>query len=245
MFKKQVAIVTGASRGIGQAIALALARERAIVIGTSTNNRGIKKINKMFNLEKLHGYANYLNVNKILEINKLIKYVITKFGKINILINNAGIIKDQLAIKMKDIDWNSVINTNLNGTFYLSRSVLRPMIKAKNGRIINITSIITHTGNIGQSNYSASKAGIEGMTKSIAYEIGKYNITINCIAPGFIETDMTKNLSDSKKLKILEKIPLKRFGNPFDIANAVIFLASPKSSYITGSTIHINGGSYM
>jgi 3-oxoacyl-[acyl-carrier protein] reductase len=241
----KIALVTGASRGIGEAIALELAKNNILVIGTATSDKGVKKIEENFVLNQQKGVGLILNINNNESIETLIKNIEETYGDIDILINNAGITKDALLMKMKDEDWNEVIDTNLKSVFKLSQSVIRKMIKNKYGRIINISSVVGHTGNPGQSNYTAAKAGISGFTKSLAQEVGSRGITVNCVAPGFIDTDMTRSLPDSYKNQLLGNIPLGRLGNPVDIANAVAFLVSNKASYITGETIHINGGMLM
>ncbi|MGE4597162.1 MAG: 3-oxoacyl-ACP reductase FabG [Methylophilaceae bacterium] len=243
--QNKIALVTGASRGIGAAIAVKLAKKGALVVGTATSEKGVKIVEQTFELNKLSGVGMVLDVNDNTSINELIKNIITQHGEINILINNAGITKDTLLMRMKDEDWDVVINTNLKSVYKLSQSVIRGMMKNRYGRIINISSVVGHMGNAGQTNYSATKAGIAGFTKSLAQEIGNRGITVNCVAPGFIDTDMTRALTEEQRNLLLGHIPLSRLGSPKDVANAVAFLASDDSGYITGETIHVNGGMLM
>ena len=242
---KQVAIVTGASRGIGRAIALTLARAGATVIGTATSQAGATAISDVLAAAGLAGRGEVLNVNDAAATDALIDATVKEFGGLQILVNNAGITQDQLAMRMKDDDFDAVIETNLRAVFRLSRAVLRPMMKARAGRIINITSVVGSTGNPGQANYAAAKAGVTGMARALAREIGSRCITVNCVAPGFIETDMTKALSEDQQTALLGQIPLGRLGSADDVAHAVAFLASPHAAYITGTTLHVNGGMYM
>ncbi|CAN7438897.1 3-oxoacyl-ACP reductase FabG [Trinickia sp. LjRoot230] len=242
---KQIALVTGASRGIGRAIALELARQGATVIGTATSEAGAHGIDEALGTEGLAGRGAVLDVRDAAAVDTLIETIIKEFGALNVLVNNAGITQDQLAMRMKDDEWDDVIDTNLKAVFRLSRAVLRPMMKARGGRIINITSVVGSAGNAGQVNYAAAKAGVAGMTRALAREIGSRGITVNCVAPGFIDTDMTKALAQEQQAALKTQIPLGRLGSPEDIAHAVAFLASPFAGYVTGTTLHVNGGMYM
>jgi 3-oxoacyl-[acyl-carrier protein] reductase len=241
--QNQVALVTGASRGIGKAIALELARQGATVVGTATTASGADAISAY--LSEFGGKGMVLNVTDAAQCAAIVDDVSKNVGGIAILVNNAGITQDQLAMRMKDEEWDSVISTNLTAVGRLSRAVLRGMMKAKQGRIINITSVVASSGNPGQMNYAAAKAGVEGMSRALAREIGSRNITVNSVAPGFIDTDMTKALGESQHEALLGQIPLGRLGKPEDIAHAVAFLAGPQAAYITGTTLHVNGGMYM
>lgn len=238
----QVALVTGASRGIGKAIAQELLRQGAKVIGTATTESGAAAISEYLGE---NGKGIVLNVNDAERCNAVIEEIQKEFGGLAILVNNAGITQDQLAMRMKDEEWDAVIATNLTAVGRLSRAVLRGMMKARYGRIINITSVVGSTGNPGQMNYAAAKAGVAGMSRALAREIGSRNITVNCVAPGFIDTDMTKVLSEQQTAALLQQIPVGRLGTPDDIAAAVSFLASPQAGYITGTTLHVNGGMYV
>ena len=239
----QIALVTGASRGIGQAIADALMQAGAKVIGTATTADGAAAIDARLKGNGGRGVA--LNVTDPKACEAIIDLIVKDFGGIQILVNNAGITRDQLAMRMKADEWTDVIDTNLSAVFRLSQAVLRPMMKARTGRIINITSIVGHMGNAGQANYAAAKAGVSGMTRALAREIGSRNITVNCVAPGFIDTDMTRALSEEQQNALKSNIPLARLGTPEDVASAVAFLASPAAAYITGNTLHVNGGLYL
>jgi 3-oxoacyl-[acyl-carrier protein] reductase len=232
----KIALVTGASRGIGHAIAEELAKQGAKVVGTATSESGKSKI---------PGIARILNVRDEAQCDALVESIQKELGDIAILVNNAGITRDNLALRMKDADFDEVIETNLRAVFRLSRAVMRGMMKARWGRIINITSVVGAAGNPGQANYAAAKAGVVGMTKSLAAELGSRNITVNCVAPGFIDTDMTRALSDEQRKALLEHIPLGRLGTPQDVAAAVAYLASPAGGYVTGAVLHVNGGMYM
>lgn len=244
--QNQVALVTGASRGIGYEIALELARRGATVVGTSTSEGGAANITAA--LEAIRpgaGKGVVLDVADAIACAAAVDQVAKEFGGVSILVNNAGITQDNLAMRMKDEEWDSVINVNLSAVGRLSRAVLRGMMKARTGRIINITSVVGSLGNPGQMNYAASKAGVEGMSRALAREVGARGITVNCIAPGFIDTDMTKSLNEQQVAAMMQQIPLSRFGTPADVAAATAFLASPQANYITGATLHVNGGMYM
>jgi len=236
MLEGKVALVTGASRGIGRAIAEELAKHGAKVVGTSTSESGAKHV---------PGIPKVLNVRDAAQCDALVDSIQSEVGAIAILVNNAGITRDNLALRMKDADWDEVMETNLRSAFRLSRAVMRGMMKARWGRIVNITSVVAASGNPGQANYAAAKAGVVGMTRSLARELGSRNITVNCVAPGFIDTDMTRALSDEQRKALLAQIPLGRLGTPQEVAAAVAYLASPAGGYVTGSVLHINGGMYM
>lgn len=242
----KIALVTGASRGIGHAIAMELAAHGATVIGTATSEAGAQHITQdLATVRPDAGKGIVLNVADADRSREVIDEIQKEYGAIHILINNAGITQDQLAMRMKDEDWDKVIDVNLTAVARLSRGVLRGMMKAKEGRIINITSVVGSIGNAGQMNYAASKAGVESMSRALAREVGSRNITVNCIAPGFIDTDMTKSLPEEVVTGMLKQIPLARFGNPEDVAATAAFLASPKAAYITGTVVHVNGGMFM
>jgi 3-oxoacyl-[acyl-carrier protein] reductase len=241
----QVALVTGATRGIGRAIAFALGAAGATVVGTATTDDGAGKITAYLKEAGHAGAGIRLDVADAAAVDAVLADVDARFGSIAILVNNAGITRDNLVLRMKDDEWDAIMTTNLKATFRLAKGVLRGMMKARHGRIIQIGSVVGASGNAGQANYAASKAALVGFTKSLAQEVGSRNITINCVAPGFIDTDMTRALPDAQRAKLLEKIPLGRLGAPEDVAHAVVFLASPQAGYITGATLHVNGGMYM
>ena len=241
----EIALVTGASRGIGKAIATVLGNRGATVIGTATSEKGAQGITDSLAASGHKGAGKVLNVTDPDSIAALMKTVQQEFGTPSILVNNAGITRDNLLMRMKDDEWDAVIETNLTSAFRMSKACLRGMMKAKHGRIVTITSVIAATGNAGQANYAATKAGVIGFTKSLAREIGSRGITVNAVAPGFIDTDMTRELPEARQQALLGQIPLGRLGAVEDIANAVAFLASAEAAYITGETIHVNGGMYM
>ncbi len=241
----QVVLVTGASRGLGQAISLTLGAHGATVIGTATSAAGAADIQKMLDEARIIGWGAVANVTDATVCETLVGDIETKFGAISVLVNNAGITRDNLALRMKEDEWDEVMETNLKAVFRLSKLVMRDMMKARFGRIINITSVVGEAGNPGQANYAAAKAGVAGMSRALAHELGSRNITVNCIAPGFIDTDMTRALPEAQRDALLNKIPLARLGRPEEIAATVAFLASPQAGYITGSTINVNGGMYM
>jgi 3-oxoacyl-[acyl-carrier protein] reductase len=243
-FEGQVALVTGASRGIGAAIALALAQRGLRVTGTATTDDGAARISLALSAFPGCGGKN-LNVNDAAAAELLIDSLVKEHGGLQVLVNNAGITRDMLAMRLKDDDWDAVLDTNLKAVFRMSRAVMRTMMKQRYGRIINITSVVGASGNAGQVNYAAAKAGVAGMTRALARELGSRNITVNCIAPGFIETDMTAGLSEDQQKGLLAQIPLGHLGKPQDVAHAVAFVASPQAAYITGQEIHVNGGMYM
>jgi 3-oxoacyl-[acyl-carrier protein] reductase len=240
-----LALVTGASRGIGRVIALDLARSGAKVVGTATSEAGAAAITDAFSQAGLSGEGAVLDVNDAQAAEALLDRIQGVHGAIAILVNNAGITRDGLAMRMKDEDWQAVLETNLGSVFRMSRLVMRPMMKARFGRIINITSVVGSSGNAGQANYAAAKAGVAGMSRALARELGSRSITVNCVAPGFIDTDMTRALSPDHVAVLQQQIPLGRFGDPNDVASAVRFLASREAGYITGVTLHVNGGMYM
>ncbi len=240
----QVALVTGASRGIGAAIALELARKGVRVVGTATSEAGANNIS-----QQLADYpgctGRVLDVADPTQGDALVDAVLKEMGALHILVNNAGITRDTLAMRMKDEDWDAVINANLKGVFRMSRAVMRPMMKQRYGRIIGITSVVGASGNPGQANYAAAKAGVAGMTRALARELGSRGITVNCVAPGFIDTDMTAGLPEEQHKALLTQIPLGHLGKPSDVAHAVCYLASPEAAYVTGQELHVNGGMYM
>ncbi len=241
----EVALVTGTSRGIGQAIALALGRAGATVVGTATSDDGAASITAGFAEMDIKGAGRVLDVNDAEAVSALIAETDDQYGTISILVNNAGITCDNLLVRMKDEEWESVITTNLTSVYRLSKLVLYGMMKLRKGRIISIASVVGAVGNAGQTNYASAKAGIMGFSRSLAREVGPRGITVNTIAPGFIDTDMTRKLGDEQRELLVNQIPLQRFGSVQDIANAVLFLAGPEAGYITGETLHINGGMYM
>jgi len=239
-----IALVTGASRGIGAAIAMELANQGFVVIGTATTDEGAAKIS-----HTLSAHANCrgvnLNVNDAAAVDALVEQITTQYKGLHVLVNNAGITRDTLAMRMKDEDWEAVLDTNLKAVFRLSRAVMRPMMKQRYGRIVNITSVVGASGNAGQANYAAAKAGVAGMTRALARELGSRNITVNCVAPGFIETDMTATLAEEQQKALLGQIPMGHLGKPADVAHMVAFLASDKAGYVTGQELHVNGGMFM
>ena len=244
MLKEKLVLVTGASRGIGQAIALTLGKSGATVIGTATSEEGANKISKIFTENNILGKGMMLNVTDNEQISELLKSITAEYGSVDILVNNAGITRDNILVRMKEDEWDDIINTNLSSVYRMSKAVLRGMIKKRSGRIISITSVVGATGNAGQSNYAAAKAGIMGFTKSLAREVGIRGITVNAIAPGFIKTDMTDALPDEQKEALASQIPLARLGTVDEIAQSVLFLAGESGSYITAQTLHINGGMF-
>ena len=243
--ENQIALVTGASRGIGTAIAQTLGQQGAVVIGTATSPSGAEKISAALKEAGIKGTGIALDVNDAEQIEAVLKQITEQFGAVSILVNNAGITKDTLMMRMSDEDWDAVISTNLSSIYRMSKAVLRPMMKARTGRIISISSVVGHMGNAGQVNYAAAKAGMSGFSKSLAAEVGSRGITVNCVAPGFIDTDMTAELPEDIKTQMLARIPLNRLGNVNEIAATVAFLASSNAAYISGETIHVNGGMYM
>jgi 3-oxoacyl-[acyl-carrier protein] reductase len=244
MLTGQVAIVTGASRGIGECIAITLAKAGATVIGTSTSEKGAEAITRALAAHG-KGAGRILDVRDAAQCVAFVERAQEEFGAVSILVNNAGVTRDNLLARMKDEEWDEIQATNLKPVFVLSRAVLRGMMKARAGRIVNITSVVGFTGNPGQTNYAAAKAGMVGFSKSLAREVGSRNITVNCVAPGFIETDMTRALAAEQVKRLVENVPLGRLGRVDDVAQAVLFLCSPHAAYITGSTLHVNGGMYM
>jgi len=245
MLNDKVAFVTGATRGIGRAIALELGKQGATVIGTATSEDGAGKISAYLAEAGIKGKGVMLDVTDNARTDVVLADAAKEFGVITILVNNAGITRDNLAMRMGDDEWDAVIDTNLKAVFRLTRGVMRGMMKARFGRVVNITSVVGYSGNPGQANYCAAKAGVAGLTRSLARELGSRNITVNCVAPGFIATDMTHALSEEQRQTMLATIPLGRAGTPEDIAGVVSFLASPAASYVTGTTVHVNGGMFM
>ena len=245
MLAGKVALVTGASRGIGQATVVALGKAGATVVGTATSDAGAAAISSYLAGEGIKGAGLKLNVNDPVAIEQVLADIESQFGTVAILVNNAGITRDNLLVRMKDEEWDDIMATDLKSVYRLSRSVLRAMMKARYGKIINITSVIGVIGNAGQTNYAAAKAGVIGFSKSLAREVGSRNITVNCVAPGFIDTDMTRALKDEQRDALVKMLPLGRLGRPEDVAAAVLFLASPGADYMTGCTLHVNGGMHM
>ena len=241
----RVALVTGASRGIGKAILHGLAQAGFLVVGTATSETGAQAIGAELTAAGLKGEGLMLDVNDAAQVDAAIEGILARHGRLDVLVNNAGITRDNLLMRMKDAEWQSILETNLTSVFRLSRAVLRPMMKARFGRIISIASVVGASGNAGQTNYAAAKAGMIGFSKSLAQEVGSRGITVNCVAPGFIDTDMTRALPEAARNKLMERIPLGKLGTPEDIAHSVVFLASEGAGYITGATLHVNGGMYM
>jgi 3-oxoacyl-[acyl-carrier protein] reductase len=241
----QVALITGASRGIGHAVAIELGRQGAIVAGTATTASGAAMLSKALAGAGLRGLGYALDVNEVAQVESVVAEVQQQWGPISILVNNAGITRDNLLMRMKDEDWDVLLDTNLKSVYRLSKLVIRSMLKARFGRIINIASVVGVMGNIGQTNYAAAKAGMIGFSKALAREVGSRNVTVNCVAPGFITTDMTDALNDDQRAALIANIPLARLGTPQDVAGAVAFLASPAAAYMTGATLHVNGGMWM
>ncbi|WP_313954027.1 3-oxoacyl-ACP reductase FabG [Accumulibacter sp.] len=241
----EIALVTGASRGIGQAIALELASLGATVVGTATSAEGAASISAALSDAGHKGEGAVLEVRDATQVDALIRLIETSYGSVSVLVNNAGITRDNLSMRLKDDEWDAVVDTNLKAVFRLCKAVMRGMMKARRGRIINVTSVVGHAGNPGQANYCAAKAGVAGMSRALARELGSRNITVNCVAPGLIDTDMTRALEDQQKELLLGSIPLGRLGSPQDVASAVAFLASAGAGYVTGTTIHVNGGMFV
>jgi 3-oxoacyl-[acyl-carrier protein] reductase len=241
----EVALVTGASRGIGRAIAVALGREGAKVIGTATSSESAEKVDKLLIEDNITGAGKILDVTNSAAVETLLEELEKTVGSPTILVNNAGITRDGLLVRMSEADWDIILDTDLKSVYRMTKICLRPMMKARKGRIINVTSVVAATGNAGQSNYAAAKAGIIGFTRSLAREIGSRNITVNAVAPGYIDTDMTRGLPSAAREALLGQVPMGRLGDVDDIAQAVVFLASPQAGYVTGATLHVNGGMYM
>lgn len=245
LLQTKVALVTGASRGIGQGIAVALGHEGALVIGTSTTDEGAQRITQLFEEEHISGCGLKLDVTSPESVDQVLSEIRERFGAVAILVNNAAVTHDNLLLRMKDDEWFKVMETNLNSIFRLTRICMRDMIKARWGRVINIGSVVGSLGNPGQSNYAAAKAGVVGFSKALACEVGARHITVNTVAPGFVDTDMSRKIPEAHREVLMQRIPLQRLGQVEDIASAVVFLASEKASYITGQTLHVNGGMYM
>ncbi len=245
LLANEIALVTGASRGIGLAVALELGRQGAVVIGTATSSDGVSKINNTLNKKEIKGEGMVLDVTQQASVDTLLAQIAARHGAPTVLVNNAGITRDNLLIRMQDEEWLTIMDTNLTSVYRLSKACVRAMAKARRGRIINIGSVVGATGNAGQCNYAAAKAGVEGFTRALARELGSRQVTVNAVAPGFIDTDMTRALPDVSKTALLAQIPLGRLGQAQEIAYAVAFLASPQAGYITGTTLHVNGGMYM
>ncbi|HEX5339784.1 MAG TPA: 3-oxoacyl-ACP reductase FabG [Gammaproteobacteria bacterium] len=245
MLASDTALVTGATRGIGKAIALALGGAGATVIGTATRPEGVESIGAYLKQAGIKGRGLVLDVSNPASVEETVKTIGGEYGDVTLLVNNAGVTRDTLLMRMKDEDWQTVLDTDLTSVFRLCKACLRGMMKARHGRIVNISSVVGATGNPGQANYCAAKAGILGFTKSLAREVGSRNITVNAVAPGFIDTDMTRALGEDQRAALIGQIPLARLGQPEDIAQAVLFLASPAAAYMTGETLHVNGGMYM
>ncbi|HUH93292.1 MAG TPA: 3-oxoacyl-ACP reductase FabG [Casimicrobiaceae bacterium] len=241
----QIALVTGATRGIGKAAALALARAGARVLGTATTDAGAATIGAYLQEAGCAGEGLKLDVTDGPGVERTVAAIGERMGDVTILVNNAGITRDNLLLRMKDEEWDAIMDTDLKSVYRLSKAVLRGMMKARHGRIVNVGSVVGASGNAGQTNYAAAKAALAGFTRSLAQEIGSRNITVNCVAPGFVDTDMTRSLSEAQRTKLTERIPLGRLGTPEDVAHAIVFLASPEAGYITGATLHVNGGLYM
>ena len=245
LLEGRVALVTGASRGIGAAIAVELGRQGATVVGTATSSDGAEKISKLLNENGIAGRGIVMNVTDTDSIAQGLTQIEGEFGAVSVLVNNAGITRDNLLMRMKDDEWDAIMDTNLKSIYRLSKACMRAMTKTRKGRIINISSVVGATGNAGQTNYAAAKAGVVGFTRALARELGGRNVTVNAVAPGFIDTDMTRALSEEHRQALLQQIPLGRLGTAQEIADAVAFLASPRAAYITGTTLHVNGGMYM
>jgi 3-oxoacyl-[acyl-carrier protein] reductase len=242
---EEIVLVTGATRGIGKAIAMAIGQEGAYVVGTATSSKGAESIDNYMKENNINGYGAVLDVTDQTAVDEVLSAINEAKGPLSVLVNNAGITRDNLLMRMKDEEWDAIMDTNLKSVFRLSKAVLRAMTKARKGRIISISSVVGAAGNPGQTNYAAAKAGVMGFTRALAREVGARNITVNAVAPGFIDTDMTRSLTDEQRHAIIKQVPAGRLGSPEDIANAVVFLASDRASYITGITLHVNGGMYM